>query len=78
MLVGVLAPTLFASGQTYMEQVPTREGMDIYAMHATFQACPEGKVHRLREYGLWKVRTPTGGHMLARGGDAHASMGAVL
>ncbi|KAL6785922.1 hypothetical protein ACKKBG_A00705 [Auxenochlorella protothecoides x Auxenochlorella symbiontica] len=54
LIIGSLPVSLFCSGQTYKERMPQNMGLKPYAVHATFQACTQAKINRLREYDLWK------------------------
>jgi hypothetical protein len=54
--VGILPVASFASGHTYFVQDLWQvQGVDPFVVHTTFQyGGPAGKLHRLRERGLWR------------------------
>ena len=54
--VGILPVATFASGHTFFVQdLWEVQGVDPYVVHTTFQyGGPAGKLHRLRERGLWR------------------------
>lgn len=54
--MGTLPISYFVGGQMWLERYPQEKGVtDMYARHSTWQRCPEAKLHRLREDGLWLV-----------------------